>query len=423
MAKNIHQVKKSYTYAALGYIVLRLILTWIAIMLLADNAHLDMNNNNLIPHLMNRYTVIGFKGLLAIGIMAMVMSTADSNINAASVLLTNDIVQPWGLKLKNPLRLTRIFALIIGSLGLGVTFYMKDLLQIVMLVASFYIPIVTPPILLAILGFRSSTRPVLIGIAAGLATVILFLIFYGAKAYGEIRVLSGLLVNFIVYMSSHYLLRSSGGWVGSKDKILHIAEKKIKKNKQLIRNQKIKNFRIYAYLQGLLPKQPIYYLLLGMYILGVTYFSLHNLPEFFKIQHPNFYKFIRYGVVLMASSFITYPIWHPRLNTKSYITLAWPIVQFFLCIISGILAGINGFDPVHMLLLLFNLVVITLLMHWYIGIGMTALSIPISLFLLQHYFPNVYVYSNVMPLDRQLFFYIILLSIMLMLYCKQTYQK
>ena len=423
MAKNIHQVKTSYTYAAIFYIILRLLLIWISILLVIDNVQLNLTNNNLISHLMNHYTITGLKGLLAVGIMAMVMSTADSHINAAAVLMTHDIVQPLGIQLKKPMLLTRIFAAVIGSIGLGITFYMQDLLQIVLLVASFYLAIISPSFLLAIFGFRSSSRAVLIGMGAGFFVVCTFLIVFGPKIYSEIRVASGLLANVLAYMSSHYLLKAPGGWVGIQDKAPLIAARQARQARRAKRKQNIKNFRLWPYLQNLLPKQAISYILLGIYILVATFLSLYNLPEVFKIAYPGFYKIIRYGLVLMASSFITFPIWPPSLNTKPYITVAWPLAQFILCVTTTLLAFISGFDLAHTLILAFNLVVFTLLLRWYVSLAMILLCIPIVFICIHIFLPAIGMPNIETPVDIQLFIFLLIISIILMLYFKHTHQQ
>ncbi len=422
MARDVHQVKKSFTYAAIFYCIITVCLIWVAILLLTDSTQLGITKNNLIAHLMQRYTTVGFKGLLAIGIMAMVMSTADSSINAGAVVATNDLVQPY-LKPKNPLLLTRLFAVLIGSLGLLLTFCIQDLLQLILLTGSLYMPIITVPFLLAIFGFRSTTRPVLIGMGAGFMVVCLFLVVLGPQKYGEIRLASGMLANMLTFIGSHYLLKSPGGWVGIKDKTLLLAARQHRQRARIRRQQQWKNFRLYPYLQSLLPKQAIDYILFGIYILGIIYLSLYYLPPTFKTAYPAFYKFIRYAMVLLASSFITYPIWPPRLNTKAYITIAWPIGHFILCLASSILAFLCEFDALHAFILIFNLMIVSMLLHWYLGLAMTLICIPISYIVQKLYLPLSYSAVVGTPIDIQLLFLLILLSSMLMFYFKHKYEQ
>jgi hypothetical protein len=77
-------------------------------------------------------------------------------------------------------------------------------------------PVVSVPFIMAVLGFRSSGKSVIIGMAAGLLTVLIW--DYVLKIKVGNSVPAGMLVNLIVLMGSHYLLKQPGGWVGIKDK-------------------------------------------------------------------------------------------------------------------------------------------------------------------------------------------------------------
>ena len=73
--------------------------------------------------------------------------------------------------------------------------------------SQFYLPIVTVPFILSILGFRSTKISVLLGMFSGLIFV-LFLDY--TKLINISPSIPGMLVNFVVLISSHYLLKQSG---------------------------------------------------------------------------------------------------------------------------------------------------------------------------------------------------------------------
>ena len=184
MAQNIRQVQKSFTYSALFFLALVSLLIWISILLLANDPHLNLANNNVITHLIDRYTTTGLKGLLAVAIMAMVMSTADSNINAATILVMQNIIKPFKIKLRHLMPLTRLLAFLIGCTGLLITFLVKDILRIALLGASFYMPVITIPFVAFekmhleylpshLLSNNGCNRPKHIGIAYKLGNCIL----------------------------------------------------------------------------------------------------------------------------------------------------------------------------------------------------------------------------------------------------------
>jgi Na+/proline symporter len=92
MAKNVHQVRQAFLYSALIYFFLFLFIVWIAILIRTENSSLDPSY--VFQYIVERYTSVGIAGLLLAGLMAMIMSTADSNLNAAAVIFANDIMHP-----------------------------------------------------------------------------------------------------------------------------------------------------------------------------------------------------------------------------------------------------------------------------------------------------------------------------------------
>ena len=208
MAKNSKQAQEAFIYTAfMGPLILALI-SWVGILLLADNPNLEPSK--LVNYLINEYTYVGFKGLLATGVLALAMSTADSYLNSCAVLFANDVAKPLGLGANKPIFNARAFALIAGLLGLPLALYEADLLSLLLLSGSFYMPIVGIPLLLAILGFRSSKRSVLIGMAAGFAAVLVWRSFLAHT--GIDAVMPATLASLIFMLSSHYLLGEPGGW-------------------------------------------------------------------------------------------------------------------------------------------------------------------------------------------------------------------
>jgi solute:Na+ symporter, SSS family len=85
----------------------------------------------------------------------------------------------------------------------------RDLLQLLVGAAHFYIPSVAPaPMLLAIFGFTTSKRVVLMAMGAG-ATATAACLFYFTNVHSFFPTL---LVNVITMLVLHYLLGEDGGW-------------------------------------------------------------------------------------------------------------------------------------------------------------------------------------------------------------------
>ena len=207
MAKDIKQAKESFLLAALFPGMLIALLCWIAILLYSSNP--NINTNKMLMYIADTYVGVGWKGLIVIGVLALTMSTADSYINSSSVLIFNDIFKPLGIyKNLNSLLTVRVFALIIGILGIIIAFYSDNLMQIFFTVCAYYLPIVNVPFILAIFGFRSKGAPVYIGMAAGFITVLYCQITKCTKLESFIP---GMIANFVFFLGSHYLMRAEGG--------------------------------------------------------------------------------------------------------------------------------------------------------------------------------------------------------------------
>ena len=206
MASDLVQVKRSITYSAVICLAVELCIMWIAILALSDNATLEPKQ--LVPHIVQQYAYPGLKGLLGVGVIALAMSSADSALNSGAVLLANDVVAPLRNAQEGSLLTARFATVGIGTLALAVALQVKGLLKILFLSASFYMPTAVMPMLLAIFGFQTSRRVVLMAMGAGSAVVVACLTTF--KSLNSF--FPGMLANLVVMLGMHYLLGEKGGW-------------------------------------------------------------------------------------------------------------------------------------------------------------------------------------------------------------------
>ncbi|MEM7055297.1 MAG: HD domain-containing protein [Bacteroidota bacterium] len=361
MARDFTQVKSSFTYAAGIRFLMVMAVAWVAILLLADDPSLDPND--LVRHIINHYAYPVLKGFIAIGITALAMSMADSDLNACTVLAVHDIIKPLKPSFKEPISIVRIFSFGIGVLALSLALFTNDILELILLSGSFYMPIVTVPLLLAIFGFRSSKRAVLIGMAAGFAVVVAWRTFF---AYTGINsVIPGMVANIVFFMGSHYLLKEQGGWVGIKDERPLLAARQARQEawKALIKT--IKHPKPYAYLKKNLPAKEGLYTLFGIYVIGATYASFFTIPEAVVTTYQKLYEHIAHSVLIASAAFITYPAWPPTFRGKRFIAFAWPLgIGYILFVVGTVLVVMSGFHQVQVMIFMLNLVMAALLLYW-----------------------------------------------------------
>ena len=166
MAKNVYQARKSFLYATAISLLVSGLLVWIALLAKVKNVT-PLNQQALIYYILNEYATPGFKGVLAMGVMSMVLSTADSFLNSSAVLLVHDIASPLGLKKENKMFAVRLEAVLIGSLSIFMALTGFGIYQVIGFGWTILVSVVFIPIVLSFFGFRTSQRAVLIGMGVG----------------------------------------------------------------------------------------------------------------------------------------------------------------------------------------------------------------------------------------------------------------
>jgi Na+/proline symporter len=210
MSKDVKQARDAFAYSSAILLLIFIFIAWVGILLLAENP--ELTKEEVVPYLMNKHVYVGLKGLLGICVMALAMSTADSSLNASAVQFSNDILAlPNDSEQAREVAIgaARLCSIVLGFLALLLALYSTDILKLLLLSSSFYMPIITVPMLMAVLGFRSTSRAALVGMAAGVTTVVVWSILW---KNGD-SIVPGMLANLIGLVGTHYLLGEKGGWV------------------------------------------------------------------------------------------------------------------------------------------------------------------------------------------------------------------
>jgi Na+/proline symporter len=313
MGRDVKQTKQAFTYAAVPFLLILSSMIWISILLLSSDNSLPPDD--LVSYILHQYAYPGLKGLLGTGIVAMAMSTSDSYVNASAVLLSNDIAKPFNIFVKDSVLTARVFAFLGGGLALMLAISEKDLLNLALLPGSFYMPVVTVPLLMAIFGFRSSARAALIGMLAGFTTTLIWKLFLGHTEINSIA--PGILANLTGLMGSHYLLKEKGGWQRLAPDSPLALERAARRQAWQWRLQAIRSFRIYPYLQQNLPVQESFYFFFGLYTIAAIYTAFYTIDPAETRAYQQIYEGIYRTVLLAATAFLTFPIWPVSIKKKS----------------------------------------------------------------------------------------------------------
>ena len=240
MSSNVIQARKIFLLSSIFKLFIKGIILLVGLFIFIGAPHLL--KSDIVNYIVVDLSPV-FKGLLAISLLAMAMSTADSYLNAYSVMVTHDIIGPLrNNKISSTLQLqlARVISFVVGILSMLLTFYQKDLLALILLGNKFFIPIVTAPLLLAIFGFRSSSRTALIGMATGLLTILIWN-KYLSDIEGSVP---AMLANGVAMLGAHYSLprKSHEGW--EKPDLEYLQLKQAKQRQYYRLKQQFKSFLV-----------------------------------------------------------------------------------------------------------------------------------------------------------------------------------
>lgn len=154
-----------------------------------------------LPYLIDHMIPAGIQGLVVVGLLAAVMSTADSDLNITSVTIVKDFLSPI-FNIKNQTRMliiARIVNVAIGSLAIIIALSFSQVVDLVIFIAGFWGPIVIVPLIMALFGKVITHIGMAISCAAGATSFIMWEQFF-AQDYSFKGVFIGTMVNLIVFM-------------------------------------------------------------------------------------------------------------------------------------------------------------------------------------------------------------------------------
>lgn len=145
----------------------------------------ELDANLALPYVIQNALPIGLRGLVIAGLLAIVMSSADSFLNSASIAVVNDIVKPLRrtpLSDQSALFWARATTVLTGSLALVFALRIRSLLEILIYAYNFWAPIILVPLVAALLGYRAPKIAFVTAGIAGLSAVGIWNVLLGSPA-------------------------------------------------------------------------------------------------------------------------------------------------------------------------------------------------------------------------------------------------
>jgi signal transduction histidine kinase len=391
MGRDIAQVKKAFVISAVILILIKFSIAWIPFLTYAINPNIDANS--LLPYIVDTFSFTGLKGLIIVAIIAFAMSTADSRINASSVLFAHDIYGLFSKDKKNKLLVAKIFGALLGLVTIVLSLVETELLSIIVFSNSFYFPLVSPPFLLSLFGFRSSPKSVLIGMAAGLISTVLWKIVpmeWSGIAQELAGLLFAILCNTVFLFGSHYILRQPGGWVGIKDRTYLEEQKIMSKKKKTDFDQCINNFSIRKICQRIAPHNDITYTTLGVYFIVCTITTMYSTHVELIGANGQLMKIIYPLMLITGTTISMYQIWPLSVPTsikKNIIETWYPAAIFYMLIFfSCFFVLVSKFAMLQVVLFTTNLIVAALLLGWRLALPSIIIGFFLAINFYQYFF-------------------------------------
>lgn len=382
IAKDTLQIREAFVTAGTICAIIVAMLCWVGV-IISVNAP-QIATDDVVQYLLNQVSIIpGFKGLILAGIMAMVMSTVDSYINCSSVLIVHDFCNSLNLRLfKSELLSARLAAMLVGILSVLIAMREGNWIEIITFAFSFYMPLVTVPFIMAILGFRSSAQSVILGMIAGAITVI-------CGHYFELKINPippAMLMNLIVLFASHYLLRQKGGWVGIKDRrpLERLRQEREMANIKFWKN--VRDFTITKLLQRNCPEGDGLIAITGFFLMISVFGSVHNLDQRIYTIHEALLSVV-YPLTLVSSAIlIGYPLWLQSWKDSNAFPYIWNVIMFWVLIVfSFFIVLLSGFAEIQLIVFMVNLLIISSLIRWRWAFINIVIGCSVAMFLHKHY--------------------------------------
>ena len=381
IAKNIFQLRKAFLISALILLIMKILIAMISIFLYKVNTTLEPHK--ILGYIVDNFSYPGLKGIIIAGIGALIMSTADSHINAGSVIFTSDLL---GKSKDKSLLICRISAAGLGIMGIVLAVSNDNILSLMLLSASFYMPIVTVPLIFTILGFRSTGKTVLLSMISGFITVVIWRIFF--LDTGIDSVIPGMLANISMLLGFHYISKQEGGWVKVNNVILEsIRSERIQRLLEI--KLSLKHFNITTFLDNNTPKKEITYVLSGIFALISNIIIIYTVNDIY-IDYKNTLTILYQFMLLLPSIFIVYPLWSVYIKLKPLKQILWLItILFLMSFCSSLFAIISNFAKLQLAIFTINVVIIGILVRWKTAILMIILGLFSSIKISKYFFASI----------------------------------
>ncbi|WP_342224857.1 sodium:solute symporter family protein [Rickettsia endosymbiont of Urophora cardui] len=171
--------------------------------LIAYKLYPEQPSSLVLPYLINQIIPPLIQGLVISGLLAAVMSTADSDLNVTSIAIVKDIINPI-LQVKNEQKLlliARIINVATGSLAIIAALKFNNVIDLVVFFTGFWGPVILVPLVTTLFSIRVPTQIMVLSSISGAATFLLWEHYSLSLQYFNLRgVFIGTIVSCLIFV-------------------------------------------------------------------------------------------------------------------------------------------------------------------------------------------------------------------------------
>ncbi|MFP3017633.1 MAG: sodium:solute symporter [Candidatus Tisiphia sp.] len=176
-----NNAKKTSTAIYIKSVIYAIFLIFITLNgLIAYNLYPNYSSNLALPYLIDQIVPSGLQGFVIVGLLAAVMSTADSDLNVTSIALVKDLLNPI-FKIQNQKKLlliARITNVVIGSFAIIVALKFNNVIDLVMFITGFWGPLVLVPLVFALFNITITQRMMVLCGLSGITSFLIWAYFF-----------------------------------------------------------------------------------------------------------------------------------------------------------------------------------------------------------------------------------------------------
>jgi len=201
IGKENHNVKRGTLLSGLFSIPFFAVTGLIGLVALALEPSLDANL--AMPYVIQEALPPVLQAVVISAIISIIMSYADSFLNAAAIAFNNDIIKPilkTPLSVDAELKLARMTTLAVGVIAVVFALSIDSVLDILIYSYNFWAPTTLVPLAAALLGLKLSKKRFIAGASAGIITTLVWSNLLNSP-FGIDGLVVGTLANFIAFFS------------------------------------------------------------------------------------------------------------------------------------------------------------------------------------------------------------------------------